>query len=166
MGFNTGLLGDPSPANAEMLISLAHIDFCVSLLFVCRCFYSQEDRSSSFKPLCRQVRQSALYKQVVKAKPAPPQGRPTLLLRACTIYALGGEWREPAVEDNLCVPVLRQAHTRTHAYVCNPMRSPGEDIPRKAGCRRERTKKRLQMEANIIAHAWLTLAIFLLSIHF
>jgi len=86
----------------------------------------------------------------------PPQGRPTLLLRACTIYALGGEWREPAAEDKLCVPVPRQAHTRTRAYVCNPMRSPGEETPRKAGCRRERTTKRLQMEANIIAHAWLT----------
>jgi len=32
---------------------------------------------------------------------ARPQGRPTLLLRACTIYALGGEWREPAAEDKL-----------------------------------------------------------------
>ena len=32
---------------------------------------------------------------------ARPQGRPTLLLRACTIYALGGEWREPAAEDFL-----------------------------------------------------------------
>jgi hypothetical protein len=40
------------------------------------------------------------------------------------------------------------------------MRSPGEEIPRKAGCRRERTTKRLQMEASIIAHAWLTPAIF------
>jgi hypothetical protein len=88
--------------------------------------------------------------------------RPTLLLRACTIYALGGEWREPAAEDKLCVPVSRQARTRTHAYVCNPMRSPGEKIPRKAGCRHERTTKRLQMEANIIDHAWLTPAIFLL----
>jgi hypothetical protein len=39
---------------------------------------------------------------------ARPQGRPTLLLRACTIYALGGEWREPAAEDMLCVPVPRQ----------------------------------------------------------
>jgi hypothetical protein len=39
------------------------------------------------------------------------------------------------------------------------MRSPGEEIPRKAGCRRERTKKRLQMEASTIAHAWLTPAI-------
>ena len=29
----------------------------------------------------------------------PPQGRPTLLLRVYTIYALGGEWREPAAED-------------------------------------------------------------------
>jgi hypothetical protein len=54
---------------------------------------------------------------------ARPHGRPTLLLRACTIYALGGECREPAAEDKLCVPVPRQAHTRTHAYVCNPMRS-------------------------------------------
>jgi hypothetical protein len=36
---------------------------------------------------------------------ARPQGRPTLLLHACTIYALGGEWREPAAEDKLCVPV-------------------------------------------------------------
>ena len=43
---------------------------------------------------------------------ARPQGRPTLLLHACTIYALGGEWREPAAEDKLCVPVPRQAHTR------------------------------------------------------
>jgi hypothetical protein len=85
----------------------------------------------------------------------PPQRRPTLLLRACTIYALGGEWREPVAEDKLCVPVQRQAHTRTRAYVCKPMRSPGEEIPRKAGCRRERTTKRLQMEASIIAHAWL-----------
>jgi len=42
------------------------------------------------------------------------------------------------------------------------MRSPGEEIPRKAGCRRERTTKRLQMEASIIAHAWLTPANFLL----
>ena len=67
----------------------------------------------------------------------PPQGRPTLLLRACTIYALGGEWREPAAEGKLCVSVPRQAHTRTRAYVCNPMRSPGEEILRKAGCRRE-----------------------------
>ena len=91
---------------------------------------------------------------------ARPQGRPTLLLRACTIYALGGEWREPAAEDKLCVPVPRQAHTRTRAYVCNLMRSPGEEILRKAGCRRERTIKRLQMEANIIAHAWLTPANF------
>jgi hypothetical protein len=41
------------------------------------------------------------------------------------------------------------------------MRSPGEEILRKAGCRRERTTKRLQKEANIIAHAWLTPAIFL-----
>ena len=73
----------------------------------------------------------------------PPLRRPTLLLRACTIYALGGEWREPATEDKLCVPVQRQAHTRTRAYVCKPMRSPGEEIPRKAGCRRERTTKRL-----------------------
>ena len=42
------------------------------------------------------------------------------------------------------------------------MRSPGEEIPRKAGRRLERTKKRLQMEANTIAHshAWLTPAIF------
>jgi len=86
----------------------------------------------------------------------PPQGRPTLLLRACTIYALGGEWREPAAEDKLCVHVPRQAHTRTHAYVCNPMRSPGEEIPRKAGFRRERTTNLLQMEETIIAHAWLT----------
>ena len=31
-----------------------------------------------------------------------------------------------------------------------------------AYCRRERTTKRLQMEASIIAHAWLTPAIFLL----
>jgi hypothetical protein len=91
---------------------------------------------------------------------ARPQGRPTLLLRACTIYALGGEWREPAAEDKLCVPVPRQAHTRTRAYVCNLMRSPGEEILRKAGCRRERTIKRLQMEASIIAHAWLTPANF------
>jgi hypothetical protein len=91
---------------------------------------------------------------------ARPQGRPTLLLHACTIYALGGEWREPAAEDKLCVPVPRQAHTRTRAYVCNLMRSPGEEILRKAGCRRERTIKRLQMEANIIAHAWLTPANF------
>ena len=75
---------------------------------------------------------------------ARPQGRPTLLLRACTIYALGGEWREPAAEYKLCVPVPRQAHTRTRAYVCNLMRSPGEEILRKAGCRRERTIKRLQ----------------------
>ena len=90
----------------------------------------------------------------------PPQRRPTLLLRACTIYALGGEWREPAAEDKLCVPVPRQAHTRTRAYVCNLMRSPGEEILRRAGCRRERTIKRLQMEANIIAHAWLTPANF------
>ena len=36
---------------------------------------------------------------------ARPQGRPTLLLRAYTIYELGGEWREPAAEDKLCVPV-------------------------------------------------------------
>jgi hypothetical protein len=92
----------------------------------------------------------------------PPQGRPTLLLRACTIYALGGELREPAAEDKLCVPVPRQAHTRTRACVCNPMRSPGEEIPRKAGCRRERTTKRLQMEPSIIAHAWLTPEISLL----
>ena len=35
---------------------------------------------------------------------ARPQGRSTLLLRACTIYALGGEWREPATEEKLCVP--------------------------------------------------------------
>jgi hypothetical protein len=90
----------------------------------------------------------------------PPQGQPTLLLRACTIYALGGEWREPAAEDKLCVPVLRQAHTRTCTYVCNPMRSPGEKIPRKAGCRRERTTKCLQMEESIIAHSWLTPANF------
>jgi len=81
------------------------------------------------------------------------QGRPTLLLRACTIYALCGDWREPAAEDKLCVPVPRQAHTRTRAYVCNLMRSPGGEILRKAGCRRERTIKRLQMEAIIIAHA-------------
>jgi hypothetical protein len=40
------------------------------------------------------------------------------------------------------------------------MRSPGEEIPRKAGCLRERTIKRLQMEASIIAHAWLTPAFF------
>jgi hypothetical protein len=95
----------------------------------------------------------------------PPQGRSTLLLRACTIHALGGEWREPASEDKLCVPVPRQAHKRTRAYVCNPMRSPGEKIPRKAGCRRERSTKRLKMEANIIAHAWLTPAIFFLRIY-
>ena len=57
--------------------------------------------------MCHQVRQSELCKQVVKAKPSPAQGRPTLLLRACTIYALGGEWREPAAEDKLCVPVPR-----------------------------------------------------------
>jgi hypothetical protein len=90
----------------------------------------------------------------------PPHGRPTLLLRACTIYALGSEWREPAAEDKLCVPVPRKAHTRTRGYVCSPMRSPGEEFPRKAGCRRERTTKCLQMEANIIAHAWLTPANF------
>ena len=59
-----------------------------------------------------------------------------------------------------CVPVPRQAHTRTRAYVCNLMRSPGEEILRKAGCRRERTIKRLQVEAKIIAHAWLTPANF------
>ena len=40
------------------------------------------------------------------------------------------------------------------------MRSPGEEILRKAVCRRERTTKRLQMEATIIAHAWLTPANF------
>ena len=92
----------------------------------------------------------------------PPQGRPALLLRACTIYALGGEWREPAAEGKLCVHVPRQAHTRTRACACNPMISPGEEIPRKAGCRREQTTKRLQMEANITAHAWLTPAKFFL----
>ena len=54
----------------------------------------------------------------------------------------------------------RTAHTRTRAYVCNPMKSPREEIPRKAGCRLERTTKRLQMEASIIAHAWLTPANF------
>ena len=46
-----------------------------------------------------------------------PRGRPTLLLRACTIYALGGERREPAAEDKLCVPVPRQAHT-AHVRTC------------------------------------------------
>jgi hypothetical protein len=46
-----------------------------------------------------------------------PQGRPTLLLRACTIYVLGSEWREPAAEEKVCVPVPRQAHTRTRACV-------------------------------------------------
>ena len=61
----------------------------------------------------------------------PPQGRPTLLLRACTIYALGGEWREPAAEDKLCVPVPRQAHTRTRAYVkiVQPNEIPGRRNP-------------------------------------
>jgi hypothetical protein len=49
---------------------------------------------------------------------ARPQGRPTLLLRACTIYALGGEWREPAAEDKLCVPVwCRYQDKLTHAHV-------------------------------------------------
>ena len=49
--------------------------------------------------LCRQVRQSALCKQVVKAKPSPAPRAAHPLLRACIFYALGGEWYESADED-------------------------------------------------------------------
>jgi hypothetical protein len=67
---------------------------------------------------------------VVKAKPStahrPPYGRPTLLLRACIFYALGGERRESAYDEyKLRGPVHKKkyTHTRTCAHVCNPMRS-------------------------------------------
>jgi hypothetical protein len=122
---------------------------------VCACF--AKESKCDYTAKCARAHFTSKW---LRPSHRPPQGRPTLLLRACTIYALGGERREPAAEDNLSVPVPRQALTRTRAYVCNPMRSPGEEIPKKAGCRRERTTKRLQMEASIIAHAWLTPANF------
>ena len=62
--------------------------------------------------LCRQVRQSALYKQVSRPTHHPPQGRPTPLPLACIFYALGGEWYEPADEAKLRGHVQKQAHTR------------------------------------------------------
>ena len=66
--------------------------------------------------LCRQVRQSALCKQVVKAKPssAPRAAHPAA---PCLYYALGGEWREPAAEDKLRV-LYQDKLTHAHVPTC------------------------------------------------
>jgi hypothetical protein len=111
------------------------------------------------------VRQSALYRQVVEAKPTPAP-RAAHPFAPCLYHLRAGRRvaRARRRRQAVCACTKTSSHThkcvRTSAYVCNPMRSP--ETPRKAGYGRERTTKRLQMEAKIIAHAWLTPAIFLL----
>jgi hypothetical protein len=72
---------------------------------------------------------------------------PTLLLRACIFYALGGEWYEPADEAKLRGHVQKQAHTR---IIVQPNEIPGKDIPEYAAGARE-IKKSFAKEAQTLS---------------
>jgi hypothetical protein len=95
------------------------------------------------------VRQSALYKQMAKAKPSPaPRAAHPALLRACIFYALGGKWCESADETKLRGHVQRQAHTRK---IVQPNEISRKEIPEFAGGRRARNTKPFAKEAQTLS---------------